>query len=34
MKATKRYIDLSFYVLSGKLTVGGRVVVKLDCADK
>lgn len=34
MKKIKRYMDLVFYSFSGNLTVGGRVVVKLDCANK
>lgn len=34
MKEIKRYIDKVYYALSGKLTVGGSVVVKLDSANR
>lgn len=34
MEEIRRYMDLVFYALSGKLTVGSRVVVRLDYANK
>lgn len=34
IKKIKRYMDLFFCSLSGKLTVGGRVFIILDCANK